>query len=1005
MRKLSLLAALCVAAVTWADVPKFPSNSKEDAQKILIDLVAKGEPAYQELLTALTDKDVPTTANAKFALAGIATWVMRAGAEAERATFAKTLCAALTTVKDADARNIVIQLLRTTGRDEAVVPVTAWLADDASNDYAVRALSSLGATAPLLKALPELKGRSQANVARALGELGVKAAAPGIVPLAASDDPFSREAALYALAELGDPVGQPALAKAAAAPGKLDRAHGTALLLRFATRLGGPAGSAVARKVLAAGESVGFTVDALATLALINGPAAMPDLETAVLSDQAQLRDGTLELLARLPGKPWTDALLAKLAAAAPAAKPLWAKALGLRGDLAAAGPLAGVASGADKPSRVAALTALGSLVSPVAAGALLTALGSDQADEVALAGAKLSQFTTDAGVQATSQALAQAADDATRKQFVARLGQVKGMAAWRPLAQALGTPALAPDAAAALVTSVTPTAPKVKPPLTSEVLGMLKAADAVADAPTKARIATLLGAGPAADTNLAQGKPVLELEDHDGNLAPELAVDGKADDVAKAWGSKGPNTLVVNLGDTYRVGKVQVVFAWEPARAWQYKVDLSEDGKGWTSVVDKSGNTTPATKAGETLEFTGLNARQVKLTVLGNSVDKSVRVVEFRVYPATGPAPLVRPAAVPKPAGANLAEGRPVEASRPCEGANTPERAVDGKVDDPLHGYFSQGTPASLTVDLGESKSLGACQTWFHWSDGRYYQYTIEVSADKAKWTQVVDQSKTEEPCTEAGQVDTFKPVDARYVRINILRNSANPSGHLIEFKVFGAGAAPVATPPAPKPVVALPAPDKDGFVNLLSNKDLTAAGWVGSVKGYALGDDGVLECLPKQGGNLLTAKLYTDFELRFEFKLTPGANNGIGIRVPANGAGNASYTGMELQILDDRDPKYKEWLKDYQCHASLYGCVPAKRDLCKPVGQWNEEIVTVKGRQVTILVNGTLALDVDLDKVTPLDHQAHPGLKSPTGRVGFLGHTDQLWFRNVRIKDLSTP
>ena len=57
---------------------------------------------------------------------------------------------------------------------------------------------------------------------------------------------------------------------------------------------------------------------------------------------------------------------------------------------------------------------------------------------------------------------------------------------------------------------------------------------------------------------------------------------------------------------------------------------------------------------------------------------------------------------------------------------------------------------------------------------------------------------------------------------------------------------------------------------------------------------------------GNLFTEKEYSDFILRFEFQLTPGANNGLGIRAPLRG--NAAYDGMELQILDNTAEVYKD-------------------------------------------------------------------------------------------------
>jgi len=193
--------------------------------------------------------------------------------------------------------------------------------------------------------------------------------------------------------------------------------------------------------------------------------------------------------------------------------------------------------------------------------------------------------------------------------------------------------------------------------------------------------------------------------------------------------------------------------------------------------------------------------------------------------------------------------------------------------------------------------------------------------------------------------------------------------------------------------------AADEDAeYVSLFNGKDL--AGWVGDTRGYVV-ENGCIVCKP--GGNLFTEKDYADFVFRFEFKLTPAANNGVGIRVPL-GDGNPSYTGMEIQILDDRHPDYKD-IQPWQAHGSVYGIVAAKRDHLKPCGEWNEEEIFVQGRRVKVTLNGTVIVDADLDKATEngtLDHKEHPGLKNKTGRIGFLGHGSVVEFRNLRIKDL---
>ncbi|MBN1505600.1 MAG: DUF1080 domain-containing protein [Sedimentisphaerales bacterium] len=207
----------------------------------------------------------------------------------------------------------------------------------------------------------------------------------------------------------------------------------------------------------------------------------------------------------------------------------------------------------------------------------------------------------------------------------------------------------------------------------------------------------------------------------------------------------------------------------------------------------------------------------------------------------------------------------------------------------------------------------------------------------------------------------------------------------------------------PREKAVNALTDEEKSqGFVQLFNGADLT--GWTGNTEGYPV-RDGVIVVDPTKGGggNLYTEKDYGDFVFRFEFRLTPGANNGIGIRAPVTG--DSAYKGMEIQILDEDSPRYRGWLKDYQHHGSIYGVVPAKPGHLQPVGEWNSEEITANGNQITVKLNGVTIVDADIEKAsTPetIDHNQHPGLKNKTGRIAFLGHGDPVEFRNLRIKTL---
>lgn len=193
---------------------------------------------------------------------------------------------------------------------------------------------------------------------------------------------------------------------------------------------------------------------------------------------------------------------------------------------------------------------------------------------------------------------------------------------------------------------------------------------------------------------------------------------------------------------------------------------------------------------------------------------------------------------------------------------------------------------------------------------------------------------------------------------------------------------------------------PEK-GFVPLFDGKTLNGWKLLGKTGAGYLVQDGKIVCPPNGGGNLLTEKEYTDFILRFEFKLEPGSNSGLAIRSPLQG-GSMAYEGMELQIIDNTSPRYKD-IEPWQKHGSLYHVFAAKTGYLKPTGEWNRQEVTVKGSRVKVVLNGETILESDLESVKDPEILAkHPGLKRPSGHIGFLGHDEPIEFRNIRIKPL---
>ena len=213
------------------------------------------------------------------------------------------------------------------------------------------------------------------------------------------------------------------------------------------------------------------------------------------------------------------------------------------------------------------------------------------------------------------------------------------------------------------------------------------------------------------------------------------------------------------------------------------------------------------------------------------------------------------------------------------------------------------------------------------------------------------------------------------------------------------------------------LPAEEKkQGFELLFDGTNLD--NFVGNKVGY-VPINGCINVTANYGNesNLYTKKEYRDFVFRFEFCfLRPGVNNGVGIRTPMGV--DAAYDGMcEVQILDHDDPIYAG-LREYQVHGSVYGVIPAKRIKHKPLGEWSEEEIRVKGNHITVTVNGEVIVDGDIKEackghnVAPdgsnnnpytVDHKNHPGMFNKTGHIGFLGHGAGLKFRAVRVLDLN--
>ncbi|MCL4797900.1 MAG: DUF1080 domain-containing protein [Bryobacteraceae bacterium] len=189
-------------------------------------------------------------------------------------------------------------------------------------------------------------------------------------------------------------------------------------------------------------------------------------------------------------------------------------------------------------------------------------------------------------------------------------------------------------------------------------------------------------------------------------------------------------------------------------------------------------------------------------------------------------------------------------------------------------------------------------------------------------------------------------------------------------------------------------------GFAPLFDGQTLN--GWKligGRGPGYVV-ENGVIVCPANGGGNLFTEREYADFTLRLQWRLWEGGNNGIGIRAPLGG--HIATLGMEIQVLDDESPRYKERLQPYQFTGSVYGVVPARTGFVKRDGAWNDFQITAYGPRVHVVLNGESILDADLSRVSDPDTvKRHPGIRRLSGHLALLGHSTHVEFRHLRIRE----
>ena len=195
-------------------------------------------------------------------------------------------------------------------------------------------------------------------------------------------------------------------------------------------------------------------------------------------------------------------------------------------------------------------------------------------------------------------------------------------------------------------------------------------------------------------------------------------------------------------------------------------------------------------------------------------------------------------------------------------------------------------------------------------------------------------------------------------------------------------------------------------GYRGLLTGNDLRGTDGYGWESGderpqvcWKL-ENGVLQCTGEPGPWLRSLAEYGDFNLRLEYKLQPGGNSGVYLRVPHGGAhrgrelADGGPSGVEVQLLDDADKRYAD-IQPEQFSASIYLVAAAQPHVSRPAGEWNTLEIDCQGAVYRVWHNGAAVVDADPEKIPFLAERERRGF------LGLQDHRAPVWFRNLRISE----
>lgn len=209
---------------------------------------------------------------------------------------------------------------------------------------------------------------------------------------------------------------------------------------------------------------------------------------------------------------------------------------------------------------------------------------------------------------------------------------------------------------------------------------------------------------------------------------------------------------------------------------------------------------------------------------------------------------------------------------------------------------------------------------------------------------------------------------------------------------------------------------PASDEWVDLFNGSDLEGwrtynaeepnPGWIVEDGAIVLDvDEGTEEMT---GGDLITKRQFENFELELEWKLSEGGNSGIFYGVREFPEHEVAYmTGIEMQVLDDA--RHVDGGEPKTSAGACYGLYPPTTAAARPIGEWNEVRLTVEDSHIEHWLNGQKVVEYDIgsddwnqrvaaSKFSDWEHFA----QFRKGHIALQDHSDRVWFRNIRIREL---